>query len=342
MKRRAQNSFLLRWVGSLAGLAALLILLPAGLVALFHHGSGKAPGNPVSSAITVRVALTRENRVLTLPLEAYVRGVVAAEMPATFPMEALKAQAIAARTNAVRQWLAHRGAGGFDLTDDYRKDQAFATESALRARWGSAYDANMARLNEAVNATAGRILVYAGAPIEAMFFSTSSGYTESSANVFGKNIPYLQAEPSPWDAAVSPHVHGSRTMTLAAFANRLRIPVSRVVAGGAAQMRILAETPSHHVQRVAVGGTVFRGNDFRLALGLDSTDFTWDIQKDTITFHTLGYGHDVGMSQYGANALAASGRSAEQILASYYRGVAIVSLETWARGSFARMQPSNL
>ncbi len=300
----------------------LAFLVPTAAVIALRPGPAALPAADPGPVIRVYRAATHS--VTPMPLEDYVAGVVAAEMPANFHMEALKAQAVAARTNAVRI-LAYpgRATGGADITDDHTRDQAFLSPDDLRRRWGSQFTAKFDRIQQAVRGTAGQILVYGGQPIDATFFSTSNGYTASAQEVWGKNLPYLQSVPSPWDASVAPRFQDTKTVSIKDLAAALHLTAVPATPGGSL-IQVLGESPTHRITQLRVGDRVVSGNDFRTALGLNSTSFTWTISGGEVTFRTTGYGHGVGMSQYGAEALARQGKTAKEILQYYYRGTQVV------------------
>jgi stage II sporulation protein D len=280
----------------------------------------------------VRIQLTDLERIETVPIEWYVRGVVAGEMPADFQPEALKAQAIAARTYIVRKLLAKTDAEGrakADVTDS-TDDQVYVPIVKLGKLWAGkdAAQAKLDRISEAVAQTKGLILTYDGAPIQASFFSTSNGYTENSEDYWSVALPYLRSVPSPWDTKVSPRYKHEATMKLKNFYKKLDVPPAKPK-----QIKVISRTDGRRVKELMIGKHSVSGREARERLGLQSSHFEWKIQGDTITLTSYGYGHGVGMSQYGANALAAAGNDAEQILRYYYTGAKIEqasNLPEWA------------
>lgn len=275
--------------------------------------------------VTVNVLVTDEQRVETVPIEAYVRGVVAGEMPADFEPEALKAQAIAARTYIVRKLRLNAGNAGnageasprYDVTDA-TEDQVYIPAERLKKLRQTGAEAKLGAIERAVEATKGLIVTYDGEPIQAAFFSTSSGYTENSEDYWDQPLPYLRSVPSPWDKAVSPRYKQEVEMSLQEFYAKLGIKKKKKM-----PLRVTGLTEGRRVREFAVGAYTFTGRDTREKLGLPSSKFTWVVTGDRIVFTTYGYGHGVGMSQWGANALAKAGKTAEQILQYYYTGVRI-------------------
>ena len=270
----------------------------------------------------IRIQLTGESRVETVPIEWYVRGVVAGEMPADFELEALKAQAIAARTYIVRKLLTASGDGGRAKADvsDSTEDQVYVPVSKLAGLWpdGHAAQQKLDRISEAVAETKGLILTYEGEPIQASYFSTSNGYTENSEDYWSVSLPYLRSVPSPWDTHTSPRYKNTVTMKLKDFYKKLGVAYRK-----SGTIKVVSRTDGRRVKELAVGKERLSGREVREKLGLHSSQFEWSIEGDTITLTSFGYGHGVGMSQYGANALAAAGNDAKQILRYYYQGVTI-------------------
>ncbi|RAP73969.1 stage II sporulation protein D [Paenibacillus montanisoli] len=269
----------------------------------------------------VNVYLTEEKRIEKMPIELYVRGVLAGEMPIDFELEALKAQAIAARTYIYKRLLQQDRSGLGDEAkqadvNDTVMNQVYVSLSQLLSRWsGTDKEANLAKLNEAVEQTKGQIVTYDGEPIQASFFSTSNGYTENASDYWDMDLPYLRSVASPWDKTISPKYKETVTMSLKAFSAKLGVKKSAV-----SQMRILDTTEGKRIKTVLIGRDKFSGREIREKLGLASSQFHWTILDDEIRITTFGYGHGVGMSQWGANGMAMKGQTADQILAHYYTG----------------------
>lgn len=255
--------------------------------------------------------------VRQLPLEEYVEGVVLAEMPASFEPEALKAQAVAARTVALRStWEAPRHTGGAVCTDP-DCCQAYMTSQRYLAEGGSASD--LEKVRRCVAATAGEVVTYKGDLIEAVYFSCSGGLTEDACAVWGNDVPYLQSVESRGeeDAAV---YWASKKFTAAEFAAAL----GRSLPGNPkGWFGTVTYTPGGGVSTMTVAGMAYSGIRLRQLLDLNSTIFSVDVSGDTITVFTRGKGHRVGLSQYGADAMAVQGSTYDAILAHYYRGTRI-------------------
>jgi len=274
----------------------------------------------------VPVFLSKRQTTEQIPLETYVEGVVAAEMPIEFAPEALKAQALASRTYIVRRILEGDASNvpvSGALVTDTVAHQVFVTEDELRERWGAAaYTANMAKLRKAVAETKDRILLYDGKPINATFFSTSNGYTENSEDYWPDHIPYLRSVPSPWDAKLSPRFKETTTISYKTVLQQLGVSAISSSTSKATGIEVLEWSAGHRIKSIMIGGKTFTGRDVREKLGLPSSQFTWAWKGTTqLEFTTYGYGHGVGLSQWGANGMAQEGRSAEDIVKYYYTGI---------------------
>lgn len=319
----------------------VIIFIPAMLVLPFSDNrmSGKLAENieqkestqgikknPTEEAVEVAVYRIASKEIQKLPLESYLIGVVAAEMPADFEKEALKAQALTARTYIVNQLIQNNRWGLPDDADvsDSERHQVYKNDQELKALWGSDYSWKMKKITEAVQETSGQILTYDGNPITATFFSTSNGYTENSEDYWKAAYPYLKSVSSPWDAN-SPKFHNKVVMTVADFEQKLGVNVSNSSQIGT----VIERTSGKRVGIVEIGGKKLTGKQIREKLNLKSSDFDWERQGNQITITTKGYGHGVGMSQYGANGMAQEGKNYEQIVKYYYKGVAIQSSNEW-------------
>ncbi|MCC3374127.1 stage II sporulation protein D [Cohnella sp. REN36] len=284
----------------------------------------QVPPASQDSPILVRVYLTKEERVERVPLEAYVRGVVAAEMPASFEPAALEAQAIAARTYLLRRLWLNDSEGvpvrWADVTDTVAH-QVYRT-SAEMEKLKQQDSKSWEKVDKAVQETRGLILAYGGAPIEALYFSSSNGYTENSKEVFPMQLPYLQSVDSPWDKEDSPRAKETVEFSLGAFYRKLGVQTFATLTGVGKRpvIQITDWTEGHRVRTATVGGKRFTGDQIRKRLELRSAAFDWTVSKDKVVITTYGSGHGVGMSQWGAEGMAKAGATAEQIVAHYYTG----------------------
>jgi stage II sporulation protein D len=272
-------------------------------------------------AVEVAVYRVGQEKIEKLPLEEYIVGVVAAEMPADFELEALKAQALTART-----YFAYLMSGekmgvpeGADVTDT-ENHQVYKNNEELKALWKADYQWKIDKIKEAVAATSGQILTYDGSPIYAAFFSTSNGYTENSEDYWSSPRPYLKSVESPWDVNTE-KFNGQKIVSVAEFEKKLGVSL----ASGAQVGKIIEKTKGNRVGKVDINGKVLTGKEIREKLELKSSDFTWERKGDSIVINTKGYGHGVGMSQYGANGMAQAGKTYKDIVQHYYNGAQIES-----------------
>lgn len=280
----------------------------------------------LSPSIDVAVYRTATEEVERIPLEEYVVGVVASEMPADFAEEALKAQALTARTYIVKQMLSEKK---LDLPKDANVAdsiiyQVYKSPQELKNIWSSDYNWKIEKIQAAVKATTGKILTYDGLPIDATFFSTSNGYTENAEAIWSNSLPYLKSVESPWDKQ-SPKFSGQEVVSVKEFEAKLGV---KVPSGGKIEEKI-ERTAGKRVAKVVIDGKELSGKDIREKLGLMSTDFTWERKGSNIVIETKGYGHGVGMSQYGANGMAQAGKNYEEIVLHYYKGVQITNSEPY-------------
>ncbi len=271
---------------------------------------------------TVTVFRSSQNKVEELPIETYVAGVVAGEMPADFEEEALKAQALAARTyivNRLANQVKEKDVHGADVTDTIQ-NQVFRNNAELKSLWGKEYESKMKKITTAVKETAGQILTYQGKPITAAFFSTSNGYTENSGEYWKEDLPYLKSVASPWDAK-SPKFQTQITMKVKDFENRLGVNIE----SGNEVGTIISRTPGKRVEKIKIDGKEFSGREIREKLNLASTDFDWSKKGNLMIITAKGSGHGIGMSQYGANYMAQDGKTYKDIVEHYYKDVNISS-----------------
>lgn len=315
------------------GVAVIVIFIPM-LVVLTLRGpadyAGRGAG-PKEDSVKIRVYLHEEDRIVEMDMEEYVKGVVAAEMPAEFHVEALKAQAVAARTFAAKHMVAYGGTGyadkpGADITTDFRQaqGQAWLSQEKLKARWGSAgFQKYWPKINQAVDGTRSVIATFEGKPIHAVFHSTSGEKTASAKEVWGYDFPYLQSVTCTWDQQ-SPRYLDTKQYGLDELDNRLGTDSKTVAVSGSAQIaQVLDRTASGRVDKVRIGNTVLSGPAVREKLELRSNNFSIRSTESGIEFITTGYGHGVGLCQYGANGMAKEGKTYKDILTYYYSGVTI-------------------
>lgn len=279
-----------------------------------------------------QITVLIDGEVQTLPLGKYLRGVVAAEMPASFPQEALRAQAVAARTytqyklEAYEQGVeipaSHEGA---QLCDDFTHCKAYVDVDKMKKDlWGDKADEYCAVIDDAVGATDGMVVTYQGEPIAAVFHAASSGKTEAALDVWGSAHPYLVSVESPGEDAC-PKYQGTISISPKEFASKFweKHPEANFNDPPAGWFRDSNRSQSGGIINVSVGGVRVTGNEIRSMLGLNSTNFTLKADDSALVFSTTGYGHGVGMSQYGARELALEGKNFSDILKWYYQGTEI-------------------
>lgn len=251
-----------------------------------------------------------DDEIVTMMLGDLLTSVVAAEMPASFEPEALKAQAIAARTNIVRKML----------NGSKHENADVCTDSTCCLACGEATEAAA----EAVKATDGLIITYDDQPIDAVFFSTSWGETEDAVAVWGSSVPYLVSVKSTGDE-LSPRYEDIVEVPLTEFCLTVMDSAPEASFSGT-WVSESVRTPAGGVESITLGGVEFTGRQVRSLFGLRSTNFTVEVTPTCIRFSTTGYGHNVGMSQYGANAMAQTGSSCIDILTWYYSGTEVTTV----------------
>lgn len=260
-----------------------------------------------------------------IALEEYIKGVVSAEMPASFEPEALKAQAIASRTYALRKITEWKASG--KPMEEVTKNigQKYLSVEELKTRWGNQFDSYYQKISDAVDATTGKIMVYEGEPILAVFHSTSAGMTETAKNVWNSDVPYLVSVDSA-DDQNAPNFETNIEFSQESVMTKLQQAVPDLLFSSAPlveQLQIAERSQAGYVTKIQVGNKLLTGRQVREALDLRSTDFTIQANGDRIVFTTKGYGHGAGMSQYGANFMAKNGYSFEEILQHYYQNIEI-------------------
>lgn len=270
----------------------------------------------------VKVFVEEYGEVREMYLEEYLIGVVAAEMPARYGPEALKAQAVAARTYTVYKFRhghckTHPEA---DICTNSGCCQAYATEEELAERWPDEFPYYYSVVSQAVMDTAGEVMTVGGKTINAMFHAASGGWTEDSEHVYGDTYNYLRGVESPYEEDSSDTVSYSRKDFVEKM-NTVYPDAHLTVEGLDAEVRIESTFSSGRVETLRLGDMTVKGTKFRSKAGLKSTLFTIEFTKERIIFHTLGNGHGVGMSQYGAAGMAKQGNTYRQILSHYYTGV---------------------
>ncbi len=306
-----------------------VIGLPFAIISTFDDKS--IVEEPKELDEKVRVFLKSENRIAEIDLEEYIKSVVAGEMPGEFEEEALKAQAVAARTYAMSRMKLYGESGHPDhpqapLCDgvhcqvyiSYEKLKDIKTSEWILKYWG--------KISKAVESTRGQVMIYQEELVDQpLFHSTSGGKTENSEDVFITAVPYLRSVESPFEHE-APYFNDSATISLNEFRSQvaakyknLSIDLNNVENS----VKILEHSSGGRVSKMQVGNLILSGRDVREMLGLRSANFTVEVNGDKITFKTTGYGHGVGMSQWGANGMAGNGADYTEILKHFYQGVEI-------------------
>lgn len=300
----------------------VLIIIPFLMVTFIHidykDELKEIELNYVSNVV-VRVYRDDTDTVDNVMLEEYVVGVVAGEMPVSFDMEALKAQAVASRTYVLRRILDNKDRE-YDVVDTV-SDQVYLDDDTLRSSWGNNYVSYINKVRTAVNETSMEYLSYENEVINAMYFSTSNGYTEDYNIIFGKDVPYLVSVESLWDSEVSSVFNDSTTMSLADFYTKLDLKYNSKL-----EISDVVRSNTNRVLSLKINGIEFKSNTLYQKLGLRSYDFDIEVVSSNVIINTKGYGHGVGMSQYGAYGMAKSGYTYDKILNHYYTGT---ELKKW-------------
>ena len=252
----------------------------------------------------------------TNPLEEYVAGVLAGEMPIYFDLEALKAQAVASRSYVLKR-IEYNKNNEYDVVDSVL-NQVYLDNEHLKEAWQEDYTKNINKIRLAVNQTIDQYLEYDGQIIDALFFSTSNGYTEDSDLVFNLELPYLKSVESSWDEETSSVFNSTTTMSLQEFYERLNLKYQDKLI-----IEILQRSNTNRVLKLKINNQEFNGRTLYEKLGLRSTDFEIIQNNTNVEIKTKGYGHGVGMSQYGAQGMALKGYKYDEILKHYYTGTKI-------------------
>lgn len=276
---------------------------------------------------TIKLLHQDTGEIEELPIDQYLYGVVSAEMPANYEMEALKAQALVARTYTIYQISkGSKKHEGTDICDKSTCCQAWISKEDRFAKWSEEErEENWKKIEKAVGETSGKIITYNGEPIDAFFHANSGGKTESASNVWGgENFPYLQSVETSGEDGYSGY-NTELTLSKDELKNKLKqeYPNIEINLQNTDEIKILEYTESGRVRTIKIGNTNVAGTKLRSCLGLRSTFFDVKIEGENITFNVIGYGHGVGMSQTGADSLAKQGYSAEEIVKHFYTGVEI-------------------
>lgn len=267
--------------------------------------------------ISVKVKNTGTNEITEMNLEEYLVGVVAAEMPASFHEEALKAQSVAARSYAL--YKINNSNKEYDLVTDVT-NQSYITKEEMKTKWNDDFDKYFEKITKAVNDTKDEVIYYEDEVIEAFYFSMSNGYTEEASLVFKETEPYLTSVKSSWDNESLNGFSKEVVFDKTEFCRRLNMTCETLMVND------VERSSSNRVNKITINNMEFIGTDLRKKLNLRSTDFNITISSDKVVITTYGYGHGVGMSQYGANGMAKEGYNYKEILRHYYTGIEISTI----------------
>ena len=278
----------------------------------------------------IKVNITKENRIEEVPIEEYVKSVVSGEMPVSFNNEALKAQAVAARTYIASKRLRPCDiANGGDVCDTTHC-QVYINKDIRLGSWEGKANEYWEKISKAVEDTKGMVLSYNDELVlYPQFFSTSSGRTENAQDVFSNSVPYLVSTESTGEE-IAPKFQAEFPFNINEFVNKIneKYPEASITAENLQDnIEIISRSEAGSVKEIRVGEINMRGLDFRLALGLTSSNFEYSIEGEEILFKCKGYGHGVGMSQWGANVMGKNGSDYKEILTHYYTGVEIKNLD---------------
>lgn len=287
-------------------------------------GSNENKFITLSGNDVIKVYITNEDKIVDIPLEEYVKSVVSGEMPASFEIEALKAQAIAARTyvSAKRTRPCNNAKGG-DVCDTTHC-QVYISKEIRLEKWENSSSENWSKISEAVDATKGLVLAYNSELVQyPQFFSTSSGKTENAVDVFSSDVPYLVSTESKGEE-IAPKYTDESKFNIDDFVNKINSKyadanISKDNLQG--NIEVLSRSDAGGVKEIRFGKAKVKGTDFRLSFGLNSTNFDFKISGNEVIFNCRGYGHGVGMSQWGANVMAKDGKKYDEILKHYYTGI---------------------
>ena len=277
-----------------------------------HSNIDNTSTNNTTNSSVSEITVYRSNgSVINLNMTDYLIGVVSSEMPASFNLEALKAQSVLARTYALKAKQTGR-----KLTDTV-STQSYIDIDQMKNKWGNSFNTYYNKIKNAVENTNGEYLSYNGNYIEALYHSTNNGKTESSLDVFGNYYPYLISVSSEYDKNASSYLR-TINMPLDAISNKLGLSLNND-----SVISILSYTDGGNIKEININGNNFSGKKVRELLGLRSADFDISISDNNANITTRGYGHGVGMSQYGANGMANAGYSYKDILSHYYPGTTL-------------------
>jgi stage II sporulation protein D len=292
--------------------SCLIILIPVIVVNLFF----KNEEINFLYLDNTKIRVMRSNNIIDeVFLEDYVVGVVAGEMPITFEEEALKAQSVASRTYGLKKMLENKE-NDYDVVDTVM-NQVYLDYEYLKLAWGDKYIENINKIKKVVKSTKGEYLVYDNEIIDSLFFSTSTGYTENSEEIFKNKVPYLRSVESKWDK-ISPVYEEQKKYSLSSFYTLLNIKYSNIL-----NIEYNKKTSTGRNVEIKINDITFSASEISNKLELRSNYFEIVQNNNEVIINTKGYGHGVGMSQYGAQGMALENKKYKEILQHYYKNVKI-------------------
>lgn len=293
----------------------LLIVIICLSLTLLFMGSKNTTLFYTEPNIIVKDSVT--NNISSLKLENYIVGVVASEMPASFNEEALKAQAIASRTYAI--FKMQNSKNDYDIVTSV-SNQGYITVDEMRKKWGSDFEKYYFKIKKVVDDTKGLVLLYNNKIIESYYFAMSNGYTENVELVFNESRDYLKSVESIYENENLKNFTVTKILTKEEICKKLEIECNNL------NISKIKRSSTNRVNTITINDKEYKGTIIRSKLGLRSTDFDIKINNENVVITTRGYGHGVGMSQYGANGMANAGYSYEEILKYYYKNTEISSI----------------
>ena len=324
-----KQSILAAYLGLFISIAMTFLAEPPGAASAAARPSPapEAQSMPPAqvSAVPETILVKHGDEQFEVPLEEYLVGVLAAEMPASFETEALKAQAVAARTYTLYCAAAGKHEPA-QVCTDFSCCQAWKSRETMQQDWGENFERNFARISDAINDSAGEHLTYQGEPVFSAFHSSSAGFTESCGAIWSE-LPYLVSVESPESEETVPGYISYVELSPLDFRDTLLHACPQADFSGEESSWIGALVPekSGRVDSVELGGVLYSGTKLRELFSLRSTAFSLEYTGESFLFTVTGFGHGIGMSQYGANVLAAQGSDYTAILAHYYPGTTLVS-----------------
>lgn len=317
--------------------AVIMLILPVAALKEFAPSTDKSTNSHIISTTentvnddnqqqkddTITVFLSSQNQNVEMDMFEYICGSVAAEMPLAYHEEALKAQAVTCYTNALRLKLNTEKTNNADISDNTAIHQGYINEAERKAKWGNDFEKYESKLKNVVNSVKNQAIYYNEQLIVAAFFAISCGKTENSGNLWSESVPYLTSVESQGDC-LSPQYATSVSFSLDEFVSKMKNTKAEFNINSLANAVTIKETsPTGTVLKAEINGNSYTGEEIRSIFSLRSPVFTVNSTDSAITFNVLGYGHGIGMSQYGADYFARQGYTYKDILMHYYTGVVV-------------------